>query len=86
MVLDNVRYHDAKRLKPILERYKSRLELVFLPPHSPDLNPMERIWWYMPKKRTHNLYVESIETRIEAFEAFMEGFKMENPTGKRLAN
>jgi transposase len=86
MVLDNVRYHHAKRLKPILERYKSRLELVFLPPYSPDLNPMERIWWYMRKKITHNRYVESIESRIEAFEAFMEGFKVENPTGKRLAN
>jgi transposase len=86
MVLDNVRYHHAKRLKPILERYKSRLELVFLPPYSPDLNPMERIWWYMRKKITHNRYVESIESRIEAFEAFMEGFKMENPNGKRLAN
>lgn len=45
MVLDNVMYHHAKRLKPILERYSHRIALVFLPPYSPDLNPMERIWW-----------------------------------------
>jgi transposase len=50
MVVDNVRYHDAKRLKPILEKYKNRLEIVYLPAYSPDLNPIERIWWYMRKK------------------------------------
>lgn len=33
MVLDNVRYHHAKRLKPILARYKHRIELIFLPPY-----------------------------------------------------
>lgn len=27
MVLDNVPYHHAKRLKPILERYKHKIEL-----------------------------------------------------------
>ncbi|MDR0686833.1 MAG: transposase [Dysgonamonadaceae bacterium] len=35
MVLDNVRLHHAKRLKHILERYRERMEMVFLPPYSP---------------------------------------------------
>ncbi len=30
MVVDNVRYHHAKRLKPILQKYKDRIELVYL--------------------------------------------------------
>jgi putative transposase len=50
MVVDNVRYHHAKRLKPILEKYKNRIELAYLPAYSPDLNPIERVWWYMRKK------------------------------------
>ena len=50
MLLDNVRYYHAKRLKPTLERYKHRIELIFLPPYSPDLNPVERLWWLMRKK------------------------------------
>ncbi|KAA6327824.1 hypothetical protein EZS27_023214 [termite gut metagenome] len=37
MVLDNVKFHHAKRLKPVLERYSHRIELVFLLPHSPGL-------------------------------------------------
>jgi len=85
VVLDNVRYHHAKRLKPILEKYKSRLELVYLPAYSPDLNPMERIWWYMRKKITHNRYLESMENRILRFNDLMEVFKVENELGKKLS-
>ena len=68
MVLDNVRFHHAKRLQPILERYKHRIELVFLPPYSPDLNPIERVWWLMRKRITHNRWVKSMEQRICDFE------------------
>ena len=85
MVLDNVPYHHAKRLKPILERYKHRLELVYLPPYSPDLNPIERVWWYMRKKITHNRYVQNLEDRIAKYELFMKDFEVENQIGKNLA-
>lgn len=67
MVLDNVRFHHAKRLKPILERYKHKIELIFLPPYSPDLNPIERVWWLMRKMVTHNRWVYSMEKRIDDF-------------------
>lgn len=85
MVLDNVPYHHAKRLKPILERYKHRIELLYLPPYSPDLNPIERVWWYMRKKVTHNRYVQTLEARIKNFDDFIYDFKVENETGKKLA-
>jgi putative transposase len=68
MILDNVKFHHAKRLKPILERYKHRIELIFLPPYSPDLNPVERVWWLMRKEITHNRWVKSMEERIHIFE------------------
>ena len=86
MVLDNVRYHHAKRLKPILEKYKDRIHLLYLPAYSPDLNPMERIWWYMRKKITHNRYVETMTERIFKFDNLMDGFKTENDLGKNLSN
>jgi putative transposase len=86
MVLDNVKYHHAKRLKPILEKYKHRIELVFLPPYSPDLNPMERVWWFMRKKITHNRFMEKMENRIEAFRNLMNQFQTQNDLGKSLCN
>ncbi|MGQ9847364.1 MAG: transposase [Bacteroidales bacterium] len=47
MVLDNVRYHHAKKLK---WQIKQKQEFFFLPPYSPSLNAVERAWWYMRKK------------------------------------
>ncbi len=41
MVLDNARIHHAKLLEPFLTEMKDRLELVFLPPYSPQLNAVE---------------------------------------------
>ncbi len=86
MVLDNVRYHHAKRLKPILERYKHRIELLFLPAYSPDLNPMERIWWYMRKKITHNRGIKSLEERMKDFDELFKDLEKENELGKNLSN
>ncbi|QDF27122.1 hypothetical protein FJR70_30235 (plasmid) [Bacillus tropicus] len=44
MVLDNARIHHAKLVKPFLKKNSQRLTLVFLPPYSPNLNVLERIW------------------------------------------
>lgn len=67
IVLDNVRYHHAKKLKPFLEQNRERLELMFLPPYSPDLNPIERVWWFMRKKITHNRYLHTLKERKAKF-------------------
>lgn len=39
MVLDNGRFHKAKKLS-----IPENVQLVFLPPYSPELNPVERLW------------------------------------------
>ncbi|KAA6318814.1 hypothetical protein EZS27_031224, partial [termite gut metagenome] len=44
------------------------IELLFLPPYSPDLNPIERVWWLMRKQITHNRWLKTMEQRVEEFE------------------
>lgn len=39
MILDNGRFHKAKKLV-----IPDNIELIFLPPYSPELNPVERLW------------------------------------------
>ena len=42
LVMDNMKSHHAKAIKQLLER--SGIQYLFLPPYSPDLNPIEKLW------------------------------------------
>lgn len=42
LILDNARIHHARAVKPVCEDVD--IWLVFLPPYSPDLNPIEFAW------------------------------------------
>jgi len=42
IVLDNFRSHKTKKAQILAKKLK--IILVFLPPYSPDLNPIEYIW------------------------------------------
>ena len=77
VVVDNVRFHHAKLLKKWLHKHP-KLELVYLPPYSPELNPIERAWWYMRKKITHNRYVLSLKDRMIAFWKMFSHFQKPN--------
>ena len=77
VVVDNVRFHHARLLKKWLVG-KPQLEIVYLPPYSPDLNPIERAWWYMRKKITHHRHVISLEERIETFWRMFSHFQKPN--------
>jgi len=42
VVLDNISFHDDQEVAELIARRGARLE--FLPPYSPDLNPIEEAW------------------------------------------
>jgi transposase len=41
LVLDNLNVHKAKPVREWLEEQKDRIEVFYLPPYSPELNPSE---------------------------------------------
>lgn len=45
VVLDNGRFHKSKRLI-----IPENIVLIFLPPYSPELNPAEKIWWFIKQE------------------------------------
>lgn len=77
MFLDNVRYHHARLLNTFLKKHE-KLELCYLPPYSPDLNPVERAWWLMRKSITHNRYITSLEMRKQMFWQMFSHFSKPN--------
>lgn len=61
LILDNAKYHHAKLLQPWLKEMKDVLELMFLPPYSPDLNAIEMMWKKTRRNVTHNRFFESLD-------------------------
>nr|WP_249394171.1 IS630 family transposase [Deinococcus sp. QL22] len=48
VVLDNAAIHRAKAVSAFVETVE-RLTLVYLPPYSPELNPIEKVWAYVKR-------------------------------------
>lgn len=65
IVLDNARYHHAKLLAAMLEKYRKVLTLLFLPPYSPQLAPIERVWKLTRRLATHNRHFETLDEVLE---------------------
>ena len=84
VVVDNARYHHAKLLKPWLAERADRLELLFLPPYSPQLAPIERVWKLARRMATHNLYFETVDELCAAVESCFEQWQKPNEVLRRL--
>ncbi len=68
IICDNARYYRSKLVKEYLEF--SKIELVFLPPYSPNLNLIERYWKFFKKKVLYNQYYETFDEFKEACKSF----------------
>lgn len=71
MILDNARIHHAKLLKGFLDSNKNRLELVFLPPYSPNLNKIEELWGWLKDSVINNVFFHSCTEIREAVQKFI---------------
>ena len=68
--LDNASYYKAKWLRNELKLKGSKIILHFLPPYSPNLNLIERLWKFFKKKKLYNEYYETFEEFLEACKSF----------------
>jgi hypothetical protein len=60
MVLDNARIHHAKLLILFLEEMKDRIELVFMPPYSPQLNAVEGLGKWLKADVINNVFYHTV--------------------------
>ncbi len=70
LILDNARYNRSWKVKE-LACYLG-IELMYLPPYSTNLNPIERVWKFFKKKILYNRYYES---KAEFDEVCLKFFK-----------
>jgi transposase len=84
VVLDNARYHHAVLLAPFLRKYRSVLTMLFLPPYSPQLAPIERVWKLARRIATHNRYFATLAEVLNAIETCFDRWRNANPVLRRL--
>lgn len=54
------------------------MELIYLPPYSPELNPIEFLWKKTRRAVTHNRYFESLEGQRGNVKVFFDKFRKPN--------
>ena len=66
IVMDNASFHRKKQLYGIAR--KNNITLIFLPPYSPELNPIEKVWANMKKFLRNFLHnFSSLDDAIYSF-------------------
>lgn len=84
LILDNAKYHHAKAIQPWLQEMEDVLELMFLPPYSPDLNAIEMMWKKTRRNVTHNRFFESIGNLCYDLKMYWKQFTQPNEELKKL--
>lgn len=84
LVLDNSKPHRSKELKEWAETLQDQVRLLFLPPYSPHLNKIERVWKLARKTTTHNKYFATLEHLQQALKEQLKQWNKPNQTLKTL--
>ena len=77
-ITDNARYYKSQVLKEYLEK-NPRIHMLFLPPYSPNLNIIERLWKFFKKKVCYNQYYETFKEFKEKTLSFFEQLILYRP-------
>jgi len=84
VISDNARYHHAKMHKAWREAHAPDFTLDYLPPYSPDLNPIERVWKLTRKLCLHDQYFPTLEGVIVAVEKEFTRWALGSAAVRRL--
>jgi transposase len=67
-ITDNAKYHHAKLHQGWREQQAPEFVLDYLPPYSPELNPIERVWKRTRRNCVHNVYFPTLNLLVERVE------------------
>lgn len=69
VILDNAAYQRCRKVKQKAEQLN--INLIFLPPYSPNLNLIERLWKFLRKNILANKYYHCFQDFFHAVESFI---------------
>lgn len=83
LVLDNASWHK-KAARQLAQENPGDFSVIFLPPYSPDLNPIERLWRLTRRFCTHNKYFDCLDELAAIVLGFFEAHAAPNDTLRQL--
>jgi len=84
IISDNARYHHARLHKEWREQNAGCFALSFLPPYSPELNPIERVWKLTRRLCLHNRYFPELQNVIQTVEDRFDLWENSNQILRKL--
>ena len=78
IIWDNAGYHKSQAIRDFVET--TNIELHFLPPYSPNLNPIERLWKIMHEQVTYNRYYPKFSDFTEGILNFFKHIELHQST------
>lgn len=72
LVMDGAGWHKSKALN-----IPKNIEIIYLPPYSPELNPVERLWLYIKQNTIKNRIYENISLLENSICDFIKNLKIE---------
>lgn len=84
IICDNGRSNKNKKLQEYLKT--SKIKMHYLPPYSPNLNPIERLWKVLRERKTYNkCYEKFVDFKTEIRNFFFEDIpKIKSDLSKRI--
>lgn len=86
IILDNASWHKKAVRLMREEDSHNNLEFLFLPPYSPELNPIERVWRITRREKTHNRFFESISILRNSLTSYFLRFNSANDKLRTLCS
>jgi transposase len=83
-ISDNAQYHRSKFHLSWRQHQERQFRLDFLPPYSPDLNPIERVWKLTRRLCLHNRYFGFLDGVVDAVEEQFADWIKPNEALRRL--
>ena len=77
LFMDNAKYYKNRKVRDYLET--SKIQAHYLPPYSPNLNPIERLWKWMKERVLYNTYYEHFDDFKQAVFGFLESLTRIDP-------
>ena len=74
IIMDNAPFHKKNEIREIADKHGHHL--LFLPPYSPDFNPIEKTFAHIKKQRQNALQNTTLDQIVKAYGNYLNDYRL----------